>query len=113
MSGEINWVELPAADTAKARTFYGGLFGWTTTQFDDDYHVIDNGPTGAIAPRESTFTHPRTYFATDDIDASVKLVHELGGSAEDVQAMPGVGRIAHCRDDQDTPFSLFQPDPQG
>jgi hypothetical protein len=36
MSGQINWVELPAADTAKARAFYGGLFGWTTSEFDGD-----------------------------------------------------------------------------
>lgn len=28
MSAEINWIELPAADTAKARAFFGGLFGW-------------------------------------------------------------------------------------
>ena len=88
MSGEINWIELPAADTAKARAFYGGLFGWTTSEFGGDYHVIDNGPTGAIAPREDGFTHPRVYFATDDIDTSVKRVHELGGTAQDVQTVP-------------------------
>jgi predicted enzyme related to lactoylglutathione lyase len=50
MPGQINWVELPAADTAKARTFYGGLFDWRTSEFGGDYHVIDNGPAGAIAP---------------------------------------------------------------
>jgi uncharacterized protein len=109
VSGEISWVELPAADTATARTFYGGLFGWTTTAYGGDYHTVDNGPAGAIAPREDGFTHPRVYFATDNIDDSVKKVHELGGTAEDVQDVPGVGRIAHCHDDQRTPFSLYQP----
>jgi predicted enzyme related to lactoylglutathione lyase len=110
MSGEINWIELPAADTTKARTFYGGLFGWTTDEFGDDYHVITGGPAGAIAPREDAFTHPRVYFAADDIDATVKQIHELGGTAEDLQTVPGVGRIAHCHDDQGTPFSLYQPE---
>lgn len=113
MSGEINWIELPAADTAKARAFFGGLFGWTTSEFGGDYHVIDNGPAGAVVPREDGFTHPRVYFATDDVDASVKRVHELGGTAEDVAAVPGVGRLVHCRDDQGTPFSLYQPDTRG
>jgi uncharacterized protein len=113
MSGEINWLELPAADTTKARTFYGGLFGWTTTEFGGDYHTIDNGPAGAIAPRETAFTHPRVYFATSDVDASVKRVHELGGTAEDIQDVPGVGRLVHCQDDQGTPFSLYQPATQG
>lgn len=32
MSGEISWVEVPAADTAKARTFYGSRFGWGTSE---------------------------------------------------------------------------------
>lgn len=47
MSGQINWVELPAAGTAKARAFYRSLFGWGTGEFDSDYHVIQNGPAGA------------------------------------------------------------------
>ncbi|MFD2080836.1 hypothetical protein SAMN05421678_109240 [Actinopolymorpha cephalotaxi] len=110
--GQIDWIELPAADTAKARAFYGNLFGWDTSEFPGDYHVIGNGPEGAIAPREDGFAHPRVYFATDDIDTSVKQVHDLGGVAEGVHAVPGVGRIAHCHDDQGTPFSLFEPAPQ-
>lgn len=110
MPGEINWVELPAADTAKARAFYSGLFDWTTNPFGNDYHLIENGPAGAIAPAADDFTHPRVYFATDDIDASVKRIHELGGTAADVQAIPGVGRITNCHDNQGTPFSLYQPE---
>ncbi|HKN97090.1 MAG TPA: VOC family protein [Pseudonocardiaceae bacterium] len=113
MSGEISWVELPAADSAKARAFFGGLFGWRTTEYPGDYHVVDNGLIGAIAPREEGFTHPRVYFATEDADVAVKRVQELGGSAGDVATVPGIGRIAHCQDDQGTPFSLFEPAQQG
>jgi predicted enzyme related to lactoylglutathione lyase len=114
MSGEINWFELPADDTARAREFYGQLFGWRTTEFGgQDYHMIDNGPIGAIAPKGPQFTHPRVYFHTDDIDASVQRLHGLGGKSEDVQTVPEVGRIAHCQDDQGTPFSLFEPAPRG
>lgn len=39
--------------------------GWTTSEFGGDYHLIDNGPAGGIAPREDGFTHPRLYFATE------------------------------------------------
>ena len=28
MAGQMVHVEIPAADTAKAREFWGGLFGW-------------------------------------------------------------------------------------
>lgn len=114
MSGEINWFELPAEDTARAGTFYGALLGWRTSPFgDQDYHLIENGPVGAIAPKEPSFTHPRVYFHTDDIDASAKRVHELGGTAEEVQFIPDVGRLVHCQDDQGTPFSLYEPVAQG
>jgi predicted enzyme related to lactoylglutathione lyase len=109
MSGEINWFELPAEDADKARAFYGGLFGWTTMEFGPGYHLIQNGPAGAIAGRDEGFTHLRVYFATADIDASVKRIHELGGTAEDVQTVPDVGRITHCRDNQGTIFSLYEP----
>jgi hypothetical protein len=40
---KLNWVEVPAADTAKARAFYGSLFGWGTSEFGGGYHVIANG----------------------------------------------------------------------
>jgi len=68
----------------KARTFYSALFGWDT----------------------------------DDIDASTKRLHQLGAhsedseDSEDIRTVPGVGRIAHCHDDQGTPFSLYEPEPQ-
>lgn len=113
MPGEINWFELPAEDTARAREFYGALFGWRTNEFGGDYHVIDNGPVGAIAPKDAQLTHPRVYFHSADIDASVARVHELGGKSEEVQTVPEVGRIAHCQDDQGTAFSLFEPAPRG
>ncbi|KOV85205.1 VOC family protein [Nocardia sp. NRRL S-836] len=109
MSGELNWFELPADDTARARAFYGGLFGWDTSLMGDDYHVVTNGAAGAIAAKDSQLTQPRVYFHTADIDASVRRVQELGGKADDVQQVPEVGRIAHCSDDQGTPFSLYEP----
>jgi predicted enzyme related to lactoylglutathione lyase len=101
MSGEINWFELPAADTAKARAFYGGLFDWGTSEFGGDYHLIENGPVGAIAPREDEFTYSRVYFATDDIDTSVARVHELGGSSDDVQTGDAIrAPLPLARDDR-------------
>jgi predicted enzyme related to lactoylglutathione lyase len=105
----INWFELPARDTARAREFYGSLFGWVTNEFDGDYHLIQgSNPAGAIAPKTDELSQPRIYFATDDIDAAVVQVRELGGAADDVVSIP-IGRIAHCQDDQGTRFSLYQP----
>ncbi len=83
MSEQVNWFELPVDDTEKARAFYAGLFGWETSQMGEDYHFITNGAAGAIAG--------------------------LGGKSDDVRSVPDVSRIAHCADDQGTPFSLYEP----
>jgi uncharacterized protein len=109
MSGQVNWFELPAENTARARAFHAGVFGWETSQMGDDYHFITNGASGAIAVKDAQLTQPRIYFHTTDIDASVRKVTELGGKSDDVQTVPDVGRIAHCSDDQGTPFSLYEP----
>ncbi|MFJ8958620.1 VOC family protein [Lentzea sp. NPDC102401] len=109
MSGQVNWFELPAEDTTRARAFYAGVFGWETSQMGEDYHFITNGASGAIAVKDAQLTQPRIYFHTKDIDESVRRVADLGGKSDDVQTVPDVGRIAHCSDDQGTPFSLYEP----
>ncbi len=38
------------------------------------------------------------YFDTDDIDAQIARVRELGGEAEDKQPVPGMGWTAQCKD---------------
>lgn len=35
---------------------------------------------------------------------------EIGAAAGEVVAMPGIGRIAHCQDNQGVEFSLFMPE---
>ena len=83
MSEETRWIELPTADTAKARAFYGSLFGWGTSEFGGDYQVIDNGPAGAIAPREDDFT-PRT-------------------------SKPSLASVDRALHDDQGPFRLYEP----
>ena len=50
------------------------------------------------------------YFDTDDIDASIAKVRELGGSADDKQPVPQQGWFAGCKDTEGNAFSLWQSD---
>ena len=50
------------------------------------------------------------YFDTDDIEASVAKVRELGGTADDKQPVPTHGWFAACKDTEGTSFSLWQGD---
>jgi uncharacterized protein len=67
-------------------------------------------PAGALYADEAGVGSPIVYFDTDDIDASVAKVRELGGTADDAMPIPHVGRFARCHDTEGNSFSLFQSD---
>jgi uncharacterized protein len=46
----------------------------------------------------------------EDIEAAVKRVRELGGTADEPGLAETGGRFASCRDDQGVEFGLHQPD---
>jgi predicted enzyme related to lactoylglutathione lyase len=114
--GQIVHFELPATDAARAKEFWGSLFGWTFTDAQMpgmEYSMTDAGgpPTGAIyASDDLAAQGPVVYFDTDDIDASIEQTRALGGQAEDSVPIPGVGRMSRCHDTEGNPFSLFQRD---
>ncbi len=107
-AGKIVWFELPAADTGRAKDFYGKLFGWQFQAIDGptEYHMAHeaggaiqaaNGKKGALV-----------YFGSDDIDASIAHVRELGGKASDKEEIPGVGHYSQCVDSEGNQFGLYQ-----
>jgi uncharacterized protein len=115
MAGEIVHVEFMAEDADRAQSFWSGLFGWSFQGSgipDIDYRMaqISEGQGAAVMPSENRSGHPNYYFATDDIGASTATVRELGGTAEDRTAVPGVGWFAACTDSEGNAFHLWQAD---
>ena len=114
MAGRLVYFEVPADDTQRAKDFYAELFGWQFREPSEgfDYHMLEDGiePGGAIYPSQTGEKGTIIYFESDDVDASIDQVNELGGSAEDKQPIPGIGWFARCEDTEGNPFSIFQPD---
>jgi predicted enzyme related to lactoylglutathione lyase len=113
MAGNLVHFELPAQDVARAKDFWGSLFGWKFQSWEGpvEYNMIEGTqPGGGLYPSPSGLKGPIVYFDTDDIDAYVARVHELGGKAEDKQPIPHVGWFARCVDTEGNEFSLFQSD---
>ena len=116
MNGAIVHFELNAKDTARAKKFYGSLFGW---KFEpsampglDNYLLIDDlKPSGAINGMSPDKPGPVVYLDTNNIDSSIKKVRELGGKADDKQPIPTQGWFSRCVDTEGNTFSLFQSDP--
>ena len=115
MPGRIVHFELVAADADRASGFWGGLFGWeigasAMEGFDYRMFPVGEGQSGAVFPAEERPGAPIVYFDTDDIDASIARVRELGGTADDKQPVPTHGWFAACKDTEGTSFSLWQND---
>jgi uncharacterized protein len=114
MAGKIVHVEIPVDDTAAGRAFWGGLFGWQFESFPGpfEYHMArladDQG--GALTNMEPGKRGLRSYFDTDDINAGVARVRDLGGEAGDAMPVPAMGWFAICKDDQGNEFGLWQTD---
>ena len=113
--GAVSWNELGSPDPEGSAKFYGDLFGWETSPMEGSetpYLVIRTaaGTTnGGIRPPAPPGTPPfwLVYFATDDIDATVAKVSELGGSVLVGSTDIGFAKIAVAQDPQGAVFALY------
>jgi len=116
MAGKLVHFEITTKDADRAVGFWSGVFGW---QFGEsampgmEYRMTqtadDQG--GAVFQSENATGGPLTiYFDTDDIDASIAKVRELGGTADDKQPIPGVGWFTAAKYPEGNLFSLYQSD---
>ena len=115
MPGQVVHLEIPADDTAKAREFWGGLFGWQWQEMGGpfEYHMtqLSDQTGGAITNMEPGKRGPRVYLDVDDINAGAARVQELGGEAGEAQPVPGMGWFAICKDPEGNEFGLWQNEP--
>jgi predicted enzyme related to lactoylglutathione lyase len=115
MAGRLVHVEIRAQDTDRAAGFWSGVFGWEIASSGMpgiDYRVFRTGENqgGGLYADPAQVGHLAVYFDTDDIDASVGRIRELGGEATDRQPIPEIGWFANCKDTEGNAFSLFQAD---
>lgn len=113
--GAFCWDELHTKETAAAKTFYGGLFGWTGKgdadgegywhwkQADKDIGGMTSHMGGPDVP-----PHWLAYVAVSDVDATTKQAASLGGKVL-VPSMdiPKVGRFSVIQDPTGAVFSPF------
>jgi uncharacterized protein len=113
-NGEIVHIEFPASDVERVAGFWSGLFGWefgASVMPDFEYRMarVSDTAGAAVMPAEET-GHANYYFDTDDIEASIAKVRELGGEAAEKQPVPTHGWFAGCKDTEGNAFYLWQND---
>jgi predicted enzyme related to lactoylglutathione lyase len=115
MAGEPVHYEISAKDPDRAVRFWNGVFGWefgSSVMPDFDYRMAQvSGSSGAAIMPGEEIGHPNVYLSTDDIDATIAKIKELGGSADDKMPVPSQGWFAACKDSEGNTFHIWQNDP--
>lgn len=116
-SGSFCWVELSTNDAAAARSFYTGLFGWSTRdvplQECSVYTIFqkDGRDVAAMFAGMPDAPPPNwmSYIAVDNVEEALVRAKELGGNmlAEPMDVFD-LGRMAVIIDNQGAVFSVWQ-----
>ena len=100
----INYLELPAADLAAVKRFYGDAFGWRFKDWGPDYVSfegagIDGGFRGDGAVRPATpGTGVLVVIYANDLEETLRRVESAGAAiVRPIFSFPG-GRRFHFRD---------------
>lgn len=116
--GAPSWWELFTRDHAAAIAFYEAAFGWTTkaegdtdefrysTMVDADGEQLAGVMDASAWLPDGVPAHWSVYFHTDDIDATVAQVTELGGTIVVPTEDTPYGRLATCTDPTGAIFKL-------
>jgi predicted enzyme related to lactoylglutathione lyase len=98
----INYIELPLADAAATKAFYGGVFGWDFTDWGPDYISfagagVDGGFNGVDDAKPGAPGVLVVLYA-DDLEKAAAAVEAAGGAIlKPIYSFPG-GRRFHFRD---------------
>lgn len=113
MSHPVVHIEFSAKDREKAAEFYSKLCGWETTQMPEMNYATfqpSEGPGGGFNPvsEENPAGTVIVYLETDDIEADLKKVKELGGEvAVPKSDIPGMGWFAIFKDPTGNHVGLY------
>jgi uncharacterized protein len=114
MGKKVVHIEFAAQDMDRAEKFWEGVGGWAIEDSGFpgiDYRTFQEGEQGgAVMQSDGGAQGPIIYLGSENIDADLAKVRDLGGEAEEKQPIPTIGWFARCKDTEGNSFSLFQSD---
>ncbi len=113
MGKKIVHVEFPAQNLERGKKFWEGVGGWSLNDAGMpgmQYLMFQEGDQGGAVFSMEGAAGTTIYLGSDEIDADLAKVRELGGDADEKQPIPSIGWFARCKDSEGNEFSLFQRD---
>ncbi len=110
-------IEIPSADNDAQKAFYGSLLGWQATEvpMGDDFTYVmfdlGNNMGTALSPLSDDIKPGDVilYFHSDDLDADIARVAELGGEVVlPRQDIPGFGALGIFKDPTGNRVAFWQ-----
>ncbi len=118
MANPFVHMELNTPDPAKAKAFYGDLFGWSFQDQEMGGGMIystfkpDTAPGGGLYSMPGAPTAWLAYVGVEDIDESTEKARSLGAQIiHDVSEIPHVGWMSIVLDPTGAAIALFEPMP--
>jgi predicted enzyme related to lactoylglutathione lyase len=111
--GRFVWHELVTPDADAAHAFYGKAIGWKPQPWEEDASYVmfaaQRGPIGAAVAGNGSPSHWLPYIGTADIDATIELAKQKGGSVvKDVETMSSGSRHAVLQDPYGARFGVYE-----
>jgi predicted enzyme related to lactoylglutathione lyase len=109
-------IEIPVADTTRAKKFYSEVFGWTFKEYMNDYVMFDTksedytvmGGLWKEPDSSKRIQQGTIHLDTPDIAATIEKAKANGGSVvKDKFPIPGVGFNAFVKDSEGNVIGLF------
>ena len=115
-AGTPCWVDLAVPDVPKAVEFYSGVIGWSLVDSGEEfghYHIaqVEGHAAAGVGPTmaEGQPSFWTLYIASDDTDATAKLITENGGNVVmEAMDVPGAGRMCIAADPTGAVFGVWQ-----
>ena len=98
--GRVDYIEFPAVDIAKTKSFYGEVFGWKFTDYGPAYTSFEDGRLagGFSKERKATQGGPLIVIYASDLAKTEQAVRSAGGKiSKETFPFPG-GRRFHFID---------------
>lgn len=122
MSGRVVHFEIPYDDAERARSFYGAVFGWQLTPWEEmGYTLVATGPSGDQGPIEPGFidggllersgevSAPNVVIDVDNLEEALRLVGENGGTTVVGRQQVGdMGFAAYFKDSEGNLLGLWE-----